>query len=200
MTQEVKTTNTNVGTDKYCVHPTTCYRQELKFLSLSQPTQAPSKGSSWLGQALQQDCSRSQPQPGFPYSSDSVPQALKAEMLFRSVHFSAPMYILTACPSPALPLLLRTLPQILRVKKEHRTSCSSTAGISSVSKQRLEHQGAALQDAQLSAGRLLLPAKQTKPQGKDRHPCATPADPLAVCHWLPPLHSQEDTEPATWVY
>lgn len=120
---------------------------------LSQPTQPSSKGSSRLGQAQQQDCSRRQPEPGFPYPSDSGPQALKAEMLLRALHLSAPMYILAAClPSPALLLVPQDsephLPQILRAKKEHETSCPSTAGISSVSKEMPEHQGTAPQDAQ----------------------------------------------------
>lgn len=189
-----------MDTDKHCVLPTTCHRQGLKFFSPSQSTQPPSKGSSWLGWALQRDGSRSQPQPGFPYSSDSVPQALKAEMLLRALHFSAPMHILAACPSPAFLLVPWDsephLPQILRAKKKHGTSCPSAAGISSVSKERLEHQGAwpprcpavALAAWQVHSWQDAAPNRHTKPQGKDRHPSATPADPLAVvsvtaCHF-----------------
>lgn len=131
LTQEVKTTNTSAGTDKHRVLPTTCHRQGLKFLSPEPAHSATQQGEllAWMGSAA--GLLRSQPQPGFPYSRDSVPQALKAEMLLRALHLSAPMYILAAGPSPALLLGPQdSEPQILRVKKEHGTSCPSTAEIS----------------------------------------------------------------------
>lgn len=143
----------------------------------------------------------------------SVPQALKAETYPFHLPLSAPMHILAACPSPAVLLVPwgsdSHLLQILRAKKDHGTSCPGTAGTSSVSTERLEHQDTP-QDAQqwhqlpgrCRAGRLLLSTKQTKPRGKDRHPSAYPSRPLGsrVCHCLPFLHSQQDTGPATWVY